>query len=165
MGFPHPSKAFHGLGCAGVGLPLLLRGYVSRPSSWAEFHRHVWTHGGFSLYETSFVKFFLHDGGQMSAPVCRLLRISIWHVNMSSWIKCCRLFHLLQCLRGVSMCVYQITVHQISFIKRKNPEAYVLSFITNARNIMTNKHLKNDGINLDITHCYPDNLSLIAKAK
>lgn len=57
------------------------------------------------------------------------------------------------------------TKDQISFMKRKNTEAYLLSFITNARNIMTNKRLRNDGIHLEITHCHPDNLNLIAKAK
>lgn len=27
------------------------------------------------------------------------------------------------------------------------------------------KRLRNDGIHLDIVHCFPDNLNLIAKAK
>lgn len=138
-------KGLPWLGVCRCGLAFAAGGYMSRPSSWEEFHRHEWTHE-FFFYENSFVKFFPHDGGQMSAPVCRLLRISMWHANMSSRIKCCRwIFHLLQCLYIVSMCLYQgggFTIEQISFMKRKNTEAYLLSFITNAWNIMTNKRLR-----------------------
>lgn len=46
------------LGVCRCGLAFAAGGYVSRPSSWVEFHQHEWTHGGFSSYENSFVKFF-----------------------------------------------------------------------------------------------------------
>lgn len=69
-----------------------------------------------------------HDGGQMSAPVCRLLRMPMWHVNMSSRIKCCRwIFHFLQCLH-VFLCVYIGGEDQIIFYEEKEHRSIIVLY-------------------------------------
>lgn len=107
MCFPHPSKAVHGWECAGVGLPSLLGvTWADPPLEWNSINLSG-PMVDFPCTKTHLSSSSPHDGGQMSAAVCRLLRISMWHVNMSSRIKCCRrIFHLLRCLHGFSMCVY-----------------------------------------------------------
>lgn len=106
MCFPHPSKAVHGWERAGVGLPSLLGvTWADPPLEWNSINMSG-PMVDFPRTKTHLSSSSPHDGGQMSAAVCRLLRMSMWHVNMSSRIKCCRrIFHLLQCLHAPCVCI------------------------------------------------------------
>lgn len=170
MCFPHPSKAVHGWERAGVGLPSLLGvTWADPPLEWNSINMSG-PMVDFPRTKTHLSSSSPHDGGQMSAAVCRLLRMSMWHVNMSSRIKCCRrIFHLLQCLHGFSMCVY-IRGEDLQWIRsvwwRERTQKHIYcSFYQMLERQWQRKRLRNDGIHLDIVHCFPDNLNLIAKAK